>query len=166
MNTSFGKCFRGSSSLHTSKIFTSDNKTRMPPTTPVNYYPWHANPQSGPRVLSSQRQFIHHKRMPVTLSTHTQQTDRHHPYHTQHRTHTVRLTRTDRQTQTQTRAHTDGVKCKSIFVARLSQTRVRLECGQVRVTSLKAMETGVRACNGVKSTHRLTLSLSSCLLCA
>ena len=40
---SLGECFRDSSSLHTSKNFTSDSQTRMRPTIPVDLYPWHAN---------------------------------------------------------------------------------------------------------------------------
>ena len=99
MNTSLGKCFRGSSSLHTSKIFTSDNKTRMPPTTPVNHYPWHANPQSGPRVPSFQRQFNTSARL--LHSQHIHNT----PTHTTHTTHNTEHTQSDRHGQTDRHRH-------------------------------------------------------------
>ena len=52
------------------------------------------------------------------------------------------------------------------FVARPEPTRVRWKSDQVHTTSLETREAQVQECNGVKSVHDSTLSLSLGWLCA
>ena len=85
-------------------------RQRMLPTTPVNNFPWHTNPHSGPRVLSHSSNanvFATSACLLPSQHTHTQHTHQHHPHHPQHRTHTVRQTQTHRDNQN-TNRQTDG----------------------------------------------------------
>ena len=85
-------------------------RQRMLPTTPVNNFPWHTNPQSGPRVLSHSSNanvFATSACLLPSEHTHTQHTHQHHPYHPQHRTHTNKHTHTNTNRQTDGWTQTD-----------------------------------------------------------
>ena len=93
----FSRCFV----LQTSKNFTPDNECSQLLLSII--FLAHKPSKWATRPISFfQRQYVRHKRMLVTFSTHTQHTHQHHPYHPQHRTHTVRQTQPTETTKTQT----------------------------------------------------------------
>ena len=104
MNKHIVECFRGDSSLQTSKNFTSDNECSQlllsiiflgTQTLKVGHasYLILPTPMCSPQAHAC-----------YLLNTHTQHTHQHHP---QHRTHTVRQTQTHRNNQN-TNRQTDG----------------------------------------------------------
>ena len=93
MNKYIGECFRSGSSSHTSKNFTSDNECS--PTTPVNNFLQHTNPQGWPRVLShSSNANVFTTSACLLPSQHIHNT----PTHTTHTTHNTEHTHSETDT--------------------------------------------------------------------